>query len=147
MKAKNRFLRGIILRFFSFVFLIAPFGVLTYLKRETWFISGANKISFGMIVMLIFVACLLGGAFKTIDKRINTIITLGVFALVTWFLAPIMVDITWILIAALVGYLIFLIFSIFADKDLNYHKEYVSEHARVEARKEAQEESNPYSAM
>jgi hypothetical protein len=56
-------------------------------------------------------------------------------------------DITWILISALGGYVLYLILSILADKDLNYHKEYISEHARVEARKEAQEESNPYSAM
>jgi len=147
MKAKHRLLRGIILRIFSFVFLVAPFGVLTYWKKDTWFISGANKISFGMIIMLIFVACLLGGAFKTLDKRINTIITLGVLALTTWFLAPIMVDITWILIASLVGYLFFLILSLFAEKDLNYHKNYVEEHARVEARKEAQESNSPYSAM
>ena len=146
MKVKRKFLRGIILRVFSFIFLIAPFGVLTFIKKDTWFTSG-TKVSFGMIIMLIFVACLLGGAFKTLDKRINTIITLGVLALTTWFLAPIMVDITWILIASLVGYLFFLILSLFAEKDLNYHKNYVEEHARVEARKEAQESNRPYSAM
>jgi hypothetical protein len=146
MKAKSRFLRGIILRILSFVLLLAPFGVLTFIKKDTWFTSG-TKVSFGMIIMLIFVACLLGGAFKSLDKRINVIVTLGVFALVTWFLTPIMGDITWILISALGGYVLYLILSILADKDLNYHKEYISEHARVEARKEAQEESNPYSAM
>jgi hypothetical protein len=136
--AKKRF-RGIILTIISFIALILPLLILMIWRKNQWFALkiDTTKVSIGFIIALVFALCLLKGAFKDLDKRFTTIFTLCSVALITWLLESIMSDITIILIAAIIGYSLYLIINSIGKKDLNYVKEYNNEKARVDARTEA----------
>lgn len=136
--AKRRF-KGILLTAISFVALILPLLILMYWKRNEWFAVkiDTTKVSVGFIIALIFALCMLKGAFKELDKRFTTLFVLGIIAVITWLMESIIKDITIILFAAIVGYILYLIINSLGKKDLNYVKEYNNEKARVDARTEA----------
>ena len=136
--AKRKF-KGILLTAISFVALIMPLLILMVWKRNEWFAVkiDTTKVSVGFIIALIFALCMLKGAFKDLDNRFTTIFVLGIIAVITWLMESIIKDITIILIAAIVGYILYLIINSLGKKDLNYVKEYNNEKARVDARNEA----------
>lgn len=134
-------LLGILLTTLSFVALVMPILILMIYKRNEWFAVSVDttKVSIGFIVALVFALCLLKGAFKELDKRFCTIFALGIVAVITWLLEAIIKDITIVLIAAIIGYILYLIINSVGKKELNYVKEFTNEKARVDARREAQE--------
>jgi hypothetical protein len=134
-------LLGILLTTLSFVALVMPILILMIYKRNEWFAVSVDttKVSIGFIVALVFALCLLKGAFKELDKRFCTIFALGIVAVITWLLEAIIQDITIVLIAAIIGYILYIVINSFGKKELNYVKEFNSERARVDARREAQE--------
>ena len=136
--AKRKF-KGILLTAISFVALIMPLLILMVWKRNEWFAVkiDTTKVSVGFIIALIFALCMLKGAFKDLDNRFTTIFVLGIIAVITWLMESIIKDITIILIAAIVGYALYLVINSLGKKDLNYVKEYNYEKARVDARNEA----------
>lgn len=136
--AKRKF-KGILLTAISFVALIMPLLILMVWKRNEWFAVkiDTTKVSVGFIIALIFALCMLKGAFKDLDNRFTTIFVLGIIAVITWLMESIIKDITIILIAAIIGYILYLIINSLGKKDLNYVKEYNNEKARVDARTEA----------
>jgi O-antigen/teichoic acid export membrane protein len=89
------------------------------------------------IIALIFALCLLNGAFKSLSNNFTTIFTLGIFAVVTYLMDSIIQDLTIILIAAMIGYALYLIINSFGKRDLDYVKEFTNERARMDARNEA----------
>ena len=136
--AKRKF-KGILLTAISFVALIMPLLILMVWKRNEWFAVkiDTTKVSVGFIIALIFALCMLKGAFKDLDSRFTTIFVLGIIAVITWLMESIIKDITIILIAAIIGYVLYLVINSLGKKDLNYVKEYNNEKARVDARNEA----------
>lgn len=136
--AKRKF-KGILLTAISFVALIMPLLILMVWKRNEWFAVkiDTTKVSVGFIIALIFALCMLKGAFKDLDSRFTTIFVLGIIAVITWLMESIIKDITIILIAAIIGYALYLVINSIGKKDLNYVKEYNNEKARVDARNEA----------
>ena len=136
--AKRKF-KGILLTAISFVALILPLLILMVWKRNEWFAVkiDTTKVSVGFIIALIFALCMLKGAFKDLDNRFTTIFVLGIIAVITWLMESIIKDITIILIAAIIGYVLYLVINSLGKKDLNYVKEYNNEKARVDARTEA----------
>ena len=136
--AKRKF-KGILLTAISFVALIMPLLILMVWKRNEWFAVkiDTTKVSVGFIIALIFALCMLKGAFKDLDNRFTTIFVLGIIAVISWLMESIIKDITIILIAAIVGYALYLVINSLGKKDLNYVKEYNNEKARVDARNEA----------
>lgn len=136
--AKRKF-KGILLTAISFVALIMPLLILMVWKRNEWFAVkiDTTKVSVGFIIALIFALCMLKGAFKDLDNRFTTIFVLGIIAVITWLMESIIKDITIILIAAIIGYVLYLVINSLGKKDLNYVKEYNNEKARVDARNEA----------
>lgn len=136
--AKRKF-KGILLTAISFVALIMPLLILMVWKRNEWFAVkiDTTKVSVGFIIALIFALCMLKGAFKDLDNRFTTIFVLGIIAVITWLMESIIKDITIILIAAIIGYALYLVINSLGKKDLNYVKEYNNEKARVDARNEA----------
>lgn len=136
--AKRKF-KGILLTAISFVALIMPLLILMVWKRNEWFAVkiDTTKVSVGFIIALIFALCMLKGAFKDLDNRFTTIFVLGIIAVITWLMESIIKDITIILIAAIIGYALYLVINSLGKKDLNYVKEYNNEKARVDARTEA----------
>ena len=116
-----------------------PLLILMVWKRNEWFAVkiDTTKVSVGFIIALIFALCMLKGAFKDLDNRFTTIFVLGIIAVITWLMESIIKDITIILFAAIVGYILYLIINSLGKKDLNYVKEYNNEKARVDARTEA----------
>lgn len=136
--AKRKF-KGIILTACSFIALILPLLILMVWKRNEWFAVkiDTTKVSVGFIIALIFALCMLKGAFKDLDNRFTTIFVLGIIAVITWLMESIIKDITIILIAAIIGYALYLVINSLGKKDLNYVKEYNNEKARVDARNEA----------
>lgn len=136
--AKRKF-KGILLTAISFVALIMPLLILMIWKRNEWFAVkiDTTKVSVGFIIALIFALCMLKGAFKDLDNRFTTIFVLGIIAVITWLMESIIKDITIILIAAIIGYALYLVINSLGKKDLNYVKEYNNEKARVDARTEA----------
>ena len=135
----KRKIKGIILTVLSFIALILPLLILMVWKRNEWFAVkiDTTKVSIGFIIALIFALCMLKGAFKDLDNRFSTIFILGIIAVITWLMESIIKDITIILFAAIVGYILYLIINSLGKKDLNYVKEYNSEKARVDARTES----------
>lgn len=135
---KRKF-KGILLTAISFVALIMPLLILMVWKRNEWFAVkiDTTKVSVGFIIALIFALCMLKGAFKDLDNRFTTIFVLGIIAVITWLMESIIKDITIILIAAIIGYALYLVINSLGKKDLNYVKEYNNEKARVDARNEA----------
>lgn len=135
----KRKIKGIILTILSFIALILPLLILMIWKRNEWFAVkiDTTKVSVGFIIALIFALCMLKGAFKDLDNRFTTIFVLGIIAVITWLMESIIKDITIILFAAIIGYILYLIINSLGKKDLNYVKEYNNEKARVDARTEA----------
>lgn len=137
MKSKRKMWRGVILRMLSFIVLVAPFGVLIYMKRDVWFIHGADKIGYGLMMLLAFAIAMITGALKDMDKRFGTLVALAIMGVVSWLLSTIMVDLWKILACASAGYAGYLLLDNFAKRDLGIYKSYRDEKARVEARVEA----------
>lgn len=135
---KRKF-KGIILTILSFIALIMPLLILILWKRNEWFAIKVDttKVSLGFIITLIFALCMLKGAFKNLDNRFSTIFTLSIIAVITWLMKSIINDITLILIASLLGYILYIIINSLGKKNLDYVKEYNNEKARVDARAEA----------
>lgn len=131
---KKKLIRGVILEIFSFLALMIPLVILTIINKDKWFIHGADKISIGFIIALIFAILLLKGAFKNVDNRLTTLGTLFVLLILVWCFQTIMDDLFWIILCSIIGYASYLLINIFARKDLLYVKEYKSEKARMDAR-------------
>lgn len=135
----RRRIRGILLTALSFITLILPLAIVCLWKRNEWFAAQVEttKVSIGFIIALIFALCLLNGAFKSLSNNFTTIFTLGIFAVVTYLMDSIIQDLTIILIAAMIGYGLYLIINSFGKRDLDYVKEFTNERARMDARNEA----------
>ena len=57
----------------SFIALILPNMVLFVVKRNEYFVHGADKISMGAMILLVFSLFMVKGALKDLDKRNNCI--------------------------------------------------------------------------
>lgn len=138
---KKKLIRGIILEIVSFLALLIPMVILTIINKDKWFIHGADKISIGFIIALIFAILLLKGAFKNVDNRLTTLGTLFVLLILVWCFQTIMDDLFWVILCSIFGYAAYLLVNLFARKDLLYVKEYKSEKARMDARLDAKKEA------
>ena len=140
--AKNKGGRAVIFTVLSIIFLIAPLGVWLYINRAEYFTTrNVDKLSIGLILMMLFVGLMIFGALKELDKRITIFMTLGIITLLSFLLDPILDDLTWISICALIGYAFYLPLSTIGRANWNYHKVYKNEKIKIEARKEAQDDS------
>lgn len=137
---KMRGFWGWFLKIHAIILLILPFAVLTYLHKDTWFVKGADKVSIGFIMTLLFAILLLKGAFKNLDKRLMTGITLLTFTFIVWLLETIIKDLFWILICASIGYVVYLIVDSIGTHLVNSHKVYKNEHIRNQAREDYEQE-------
>jgi hypothetical protein len=140
MAAKKKFYRGVLFTAASMVLLVSPNLFWFYLQRDVYFETGATKLSVGALISLLFVFAMLRGAFKNLDKRFATFISLFVILSITWFMEAVIQDLFWIVTNAILGYSLYLVLSLIAKRDLSYYKGYRNEKSRIEARKEAQEE-------
>jgi len=138
---KKRLVRGIILEIISFLALLIPMVILTIINKDKWFVHGADKLSLGFIIALIFAILLLKGAFKNLDNRFTTLAVLAVMLVLTWCFQTIIDDLFWVILCSIFGYAAYLLVNIFARKDLAYVKEYKSEKARMDARLDAKKEA------
>lgn len=136
----SRMLRGALFTVISLVLLIAPNVVWFYINRDTYFETGVDRLSVGALLTLLFVFALMRGAFKDIDKRTTTIISLATVLAILWFFDAIIGDLWWIVLSGLTGYVMYLFFAIVAKRDLEYHRTLKDEKTRIRARKSAQEE-------
>lgn len=109
MKRPNYRLKQIKWMLISLVAVIAPllcwiiFNRDTYLRGET-----ASNTGIGLVLSVVFILCILRGAFKNFNKNFNTIIWLGSFLGLTYFLDAILKDLFWILLFAIIGYLFYM---------------------------------------
>lgn len=131
---KNKGFFGWTFKILAIILLITPLLFLTIKHKDTWFVKGADKISIGFIMTLLFAIMLLKGAFKNLDKRLMTAITLLVFSVIVWLLETIIQDLFWILICSFVGYLLYLLLDTIGNKLVETHKVYRQEHIREKAR-------------
>ena len=134
MKNKNKALIGWLFKLMAIITLISPLLVLTYINKDTWFIKGADKVSIGFILTLLFAILLLKGAFKNLDKRLMTGVTLLVFSFIVWLLESIIQDLFWILVCSFIGYVVYLVFDSIGSRLVETHKVYRQEHIRSQAR-------------
>lgn len=137
---KMRGFWGWFLKIHAIILLMLPFGVLTYLHKDTWFVKGADKVSIGFIMTLLFAILLLKGAFKNLDKRLMTGITLLTFTFIVWLLETIIKDLFWILICASIGYVFYLIFDSIGSRLVKNYDVYKNEHIRNQAREDYEQE-------
>lgn len=137
--AKNKGRLAIILYLVAFACLLAPLGVWVWFNREDYFTqSTSTSLSLGLSLALGFAFLMIFGAFKEFDKRITVFLSLGVVALLAYLLDPILDDLMWIAICALMGYAVYIPLTLIARTNWSYFKEFRKEKVRVEARKEAE---------
>lgn len=132
---KKKYITGILLYVLSFVLLITPIICLFILKRDTYFVDGqGTDITIGGMIGIGYALLLVTGVFKDIDKSFSRLLGMIIVLVVVWFLEVILSDLFWIVLAGIIGYVLYLGLSAWAKYNLNYAKAYVNERARVDAR-------------
>jgi hypothetical protein len=137
----KKFLKGIFISILSFVLLILPTVILFMVNYESWVVSGeSTKISIGAMLGLLYAVFVMKGAFKDISPKIATLISMGIFISIVWFLDSIMQDLFWVLLSVMIGYTFYIVVSSIGKRELDQYKSYRDEKSRIYARKEAQED-------
>lgn len=131
---KRKLLFGWLFRIFAIVLLITPLLILTIVKKDTWFIYGANKVSIGFIVALLFVVMMVKGAFKNLDQRLTTIITLLTLSIIVWLFDTIIDDMFAILICSTIGYVLYIVCDSLGARLLKTYNIYFEENVRNNVR-------------
>jgi len=137
MKPSKRLFWGIVCYALAFIFLVGFEVAWVYLHRSTYFVSGVDKLSSGAMIAIVFIILLMRGAFESANKKFKTVIVLGFLLAIVWFLEPIIKDLFWIILWAIVGYVIYILFSSIGEHNMKYYRAYKDESSRVYARKEA----------
>lgn len=131
----KKYILGILLYVLSFVLLITPIIFLFILKRDTYFVDGqGTDITIGGMVGIGYALLLVTGVFKDIDKSFSRLLGMIIVLVVVWFLEAILSDLFWIVLAGIIGYILYLGLSSWAKYNLNYARAYINERARVDAR-------------
>lgn len=131
----KKYITGILLYILSFALLIAPIVFLFIIKRDVYFVDGqGTDITIGGMVGIGYTLLIVTGVFKDIDKTFSRLLGMIIVLAVVWFLEAILSDLFWIILAGIIGYLLYLILSAWAKYNLNYARNYISERARVDAR-------------
>lgn len=131
----NRTVIGYFLYFLSVIALLAPTVVLFYLKRDVYFIDNqVVDLSVGAILTLFSIILLLKGGLNDLNKHFRTVFWIAIAMGISHFMESILNDLFWILLCALIGYLLFIILNAFAMRNITYGKTYFNERARIEAR-------------
>lgn len=139
--AKNKGRLAVLLYLVATVLLIAPLGFWVWLNREDYFTqTTSTSFPLGMSIAVLFACMMVFGVFKEFDKRITVFVSLGVVALLAYLLEPILDDLMWIAICAMIGYALFIPLTLLAKADWQYYREYKKEKVRVQARKEAEDD-------
>ncbi len=136
---KKKLFKGAMFTALSFIALILPNMVLFVVKRNEYFVHGADKISMGAMILLVFSLFMVKGALKDLDKRTTVLISLSIMLVTVWCFDSIIADLFWIILSSIIGYVLYLVLNIIGKRDLVYYKDYRSESARVMARKDAAE--------
>lgn len=115
MKKKNYRKRQVYWTLLSLLLLIGPLLGWVIARRDIYFSDGEQtKIGIGFFITLAFILAALKGAFKNYSQTLNTIIWLGVFLAISWFLQSILNDLFWILLMSICGYLMYMPFEYLA---------------------------------
>lgn len=140
---KNKLIKGVILEIISFILLVAPLGILIWVNNEKWIQSQfqGQKLGFGFILAVVFILCLLRGAFKDLDKRLTTVMSLAVMLVFVWCIDSIIQDLKWIILCSIIGYICYIVVNSFAKYYLNYVKNYNAEKAHIDARNDVEDVS------
>lgn len=131
---KNKLILGYSLYVVAVALLLSPTLLWFYWNRETYFRENTVNLSIGAILTLFSIVLLLKGSLKEINGNIKPIFWLGILLGITYFIESILNDLFWIILCALVGYIMFAILNPFAMRNINYVKVYMNEKARIEAR-------------
>ena len=131
----KKYITGILLYVLSFILLITPIICLFILKKDEYFINGqGTDITIGGIVGMGYALLLVAGVFKDIDKAFSKLLGMIIALVVVWFLEAILSDLFWVVLAGIIGYILYLGLSSWAKYYLNYARAYINERARVDAR-------------
>jgi hypothetical protein len=142
MKAMNKKLfGGYLLTILSFLVLVTPTLILFFINYDTYIVSGeTTKISLGAMLGIIFTLFIMNGAFRELNTRVATLISMIVFLIIIWFLESIIKDLFWVTLSVIVGYVFYLIISSFSKTQINEYNIYKDEKIRAKIRKQAQDE-------
>ncbi len=143
MKSMNKKLyRGYLLTMLSFLALVTPTLILFLINFDTYIVSSGEttKISLGAMIALIFALFVMNGAFKEMNTRFATLISMSVFLIIIWFLESIIKDLFWVTLSVIVGYVGYIIISSFGKSQLTEYNIYKDEKLRAKVRKQAQDE-------
>lgn len=132
---RRKLILGIALYTMSIVLLLLPTILLFIIRRDVYFVDGnETDITIGGLLGLGYALLIVSGAFKDIDKRFSTLIGMFIVLSVTWFLEAIMSDLFWIILALIIGYVLYIALSSWAKYYLAYARNYNGERARIDAR-------------
>lgn len=138
---KKKLFWGYLLALLSFLFLIAPTLILFLINFDTYVVSGeTTKISLGAMIALIFALFVMNGAFREMNTRFATLISMVVFLIIIWFLESIIKDLFWVTLSIIVGYVFFIIISSLGKTQINEYNIYKDEKLRAKVRKQTQDE-------
>lgn len=109
MKKRNYRLKQIKWTLISLIAVIMPILIWVIINRDTY-LRGSTAINtgIGFTLSMVFILCILKGAFKNVNKNLNIIIWLGAFLALTYFLDAILNDLFWILLFSIVGYILYM---------------------------------------
>jgi hypothetical protein len=137
----KKLFNGYLLTILSFLVLVTPTLILFFINYETYIVSGeTTKISLGAMLGLIFTLFIMNGAFRELNTRIATLVSMIVFLIIIWFLESIIKDLFWVTLSVIVGYVFYLITSSFSKTQINEYNIYKDEKIRAKIRKQAQDE-------
>lgn len=132
---------GYLLTILSFLVLVTPTLILFFINYDTYIVSGeTTKISLGAMLGIIFTLFIMNGAFRELNTRVATLISMIVFLIIIWFLESIIKDLFWVTLSVIVGYVFYLIISSFSKTQINEYNIYKDEKIRAKIRKQAQDE-------
>lgn len=131
----KKYIFGVVLNLFAVIMFFVPFGILFFAKYDEWVtVAEGTSISAGVMIGLVYGILVLRGALKDMSPKITTLISMGVFLAVVYFLDSIMSDLFWIVLSLMGGYVFFLIFSAWGKRTIELAKIYGDEKMRVVAR-------------
>lgn len=131
----KKYIFGILLNVFAVVMFFVPFGILFIAKYDEWVtVASGTSISTGVIIGLVYGVLVLRGALKDMSPKVTTLISMGVFLAVIYFLDSIMADLFWIVLSLMGGYLMFIMFAAWGKRTIEHAKVYGDEKMRVIAR-------------
>lgn len=137
----KKLILGRFLQIASIIGLVTPLVVFVINNKDKYIktTNDVTKISIGLIIGIAYALVLVLKVLKEMNHYIKPLISLVVFALITYFLKPMINDLFMVLVMVIIGYAVFLVLITIANHYIEYGKEYAHQKVREQAKQDFEE--------